>query len=277
MKQIAVTGGKGGTGKSTVAILLANHLALDGKKVVLVDADVECPNDYLMTGQKLRSPVELFRESRPEIDKERCRKCGWCVTHCRAHAIFQVKNQWPMIDEELCTGCGLCWRLCPYGAIKVKKETTGEIFQNRIKEGLWLVTGRVKGVQKESAGLTVATREWAEKLAKKVKADVLIIDTAAGLHCGVIRSLWGVEKALAVTEPTSLGAHDLSLMLALLRELNVPAEVVLNMADIGLAGLVEKAAGKVPVSYRLAYSKELARAYAAGKLLEKDWWKEGKK
>lgn len=277
MKQIAVTGGKGGTGKSTVAILLANHLGLNGKKIVLADADVECPNDYLLVGQKLGQPVEYFKESKPEIDRQRCRKCGWCAAHCRAHAIFQAKNQWPVVDEELCTGCGLCWRLCPYGAIRVKEEITGEIFQNRIKEGWWLVSGRVKGVQKESVGLVVATRERAKKLAKKIKADYLIIDTAAGLHCGVIRSLWGVDKALAVAEPTPLGAHDLRLMLALLRELKVPAEVVLNMADIGSAELVEKAAGKVPVAYRPAYSNELARAYAAGKLLEKDWWREGKK
>jgi len=35
LKQIAITGGKGGVGKSTVAVLLANKLRRNGKKVIL--------------------------------------------------------------------------------------------------------------------------------------------------------------------------------------------------------------------------------------------------
>jgi len=45
MKIIGITGGKGGTGKSTVATALAYGLAKT-KKVLLVDADVDCPNDH---------------------------------------------------------------------------------------------------------------------------------------------------------------------------------------------------------------------------------------
>ena len=40
-RKIAITGGKGGTGKSTVAVLLANDYAKQGKKVVLVDSAKE--------------------------------------------------------------------------------------------------------------------------------------------------------------------------------------------------------------------------------------------
>ena len=42
LKKIAVTGGKGGTGKSTVTVLMANKLIKEGKKVILCDCDVEC-------------------------------------------------------------------------------------------------------------------------------------------------------------------------------------------------------------------------------------------
>ncbi len=47
---IAVSSGKGGVGKSTVAVNLAVSLALDGAKVGLMDADVYGPNVPIMLG-----------------------------------------------------------------------------------------------------------------------------------------------------------------------------------------------------------------------------------
>src|SRR6059036_325833 len=56
---IAVSSGKGGVGKSTVAVNLAVALALDGARVGLMDADVYGPNVPIMLG--------VDRE-RPEVD-----------------------------------------------------------------------------------------------------------------------------------------------------------------------------------------------------------------
>src|SRR5947207_14818460 len=56
---IAVSSGKGGVGKSTVAVNLAVSLALDGARVGLMDADVYGPNVPIMLG--------VDRE-RPEVD-----------------------------------------------------------------------------------------------------------------------------------------------------------------------------------------------------------------
>ncbi len=53
---IAVSSGKGGVGKSTVAVNLAVSLALDGAKVGLMDADVYGPNVPLMLGLADRQP-----------------------------------------------------------------------------------------------------------------------------------------------------------------------------------------------------------------------------
>ena len=53
---IAVSSGKGGVGKSTVAVNLAVSLALDGAKVGLMDADVYGPNVPLMLGAAHKQP-----------------------------------------------------------------------------------------------------------------------------------------------------------------------------------------------------------------------------
>ena len=54
---IAVSSGKGGVGKSTVAANLAVSFARDGKKVGLLDADIYGPNIPVMFGEKRRPQV----------------------------------------------------------------------------------------------------------------------------------------------------------------------------------------------------------------------------
>ena len=77
MKTIAVTGGKGGVGKSTAAILLANKLRSQGKSVILADLDVECPNDYLLLKKssdgELKKSVESVFAQFPHLDKSKCK------------------------------------------------------------------------------------------------------------------------------------------------------------------------------------------------------------
>ena len=56
---IAISSGKGGVGKSTVAVNLAVSLALDGARVGIMDIDVYGPNVPIMLGAA---------EARPEVD-----------------------------------------------------------------------------------------------------------------------------------------------------------------------------------------------------------------
>src|SRR3954451_4250579 len=56
---VAVSSGKGGVGKSTVAVNLAVSLALDGARVGLMDADVYGPNVPIMLGAT---------DARPEVE-----------------------------------------------------------------------------------------------------------------------------------------------------------------------------------------------------------------
>src|SRR5213080_3262525 len=59
---IAVSSGKGGVGKSTVAVNMAVSLALDGARVGLMDMDVYGPNVPLMLGAS---------QARPEVEENK--------------------------------------------------------------------------------------------------------------------------------------------------------------------------------------------------------------
>lgn len=57
---LAVTGGKGGIGKSLVASTLAYGLAGQGRRAGLLDLDLTSPSDHVILGVKSRFPDEKF-------------------------------------------------------------------------------------------------------------------------------------------------------------------------------------------------------------------------
>jgi len=270
IKTIAITGGKGGTGKSTIAILMANNFVRKGKKVVLVDCDVECPNDYLLLGQKLKNPREKIYAEFPTLNKTKCKKCGLCVSTCRSNAVFQAPGKYPIFIKDLCSGCGACWTVCPHKAIQPKKEEVGQVFLNKIKKDYWLVTGVAKAGLDETGPVVTQTKKFVSNLIKKIKPDFILFDTAAGTHCPVISALLDCDLAYAVTEPTPMGAYDLNLILDLCQKLGVPAKIVLNQVDLGDKTKIEKIAKefKTKIKKEIPYSKEIVEAYSKGRLLD---------
>lgn len=277
MRKIAITGGKGGTGKSTIAVLMAKEFIEESKRVILVDCDVECPNDYLLLGQKLKEPKEKIYTEFPRLIKKKCKQCGLCGNVCRNHAIFAPIGKYPIFIKDLCSGCGACWEVCPFGAIRGQKEEVGQIFVNKVKNNFWLVTGQAQPGLEETGPAVVQTKKFAFRLAQgkvlefiiKKKADIIIFDTAAGTHCPVISALLDCDLAYAVTEPTPMGAYDLNLILDLCQKLKIPAKIILNQADLGDKKGVQKIAKKfkIKIEREIPYSKKLVEAYSEGKLL----------
>jgi len=284
IKTLAVSGGKGGVGKSTIACLLANKFLREGKKIVFVDCDVECPNDYLLLGKKLKKPVEKIFAEFPRLIEKKCKKCGLCVKTCRNNAIFQPPKNYPIFIRDLCSGCGACWTVCPNKAIKPRKEEIGKIYLNKISNlksqiskphlksqnlKFWLITGVAKAGLEETGPVVAQVKKFALKLAKRVKADVVLFDTAPGTHCPVISALLDCDLVYAVTEPTPMGAYDLNLILDLCEKLKIPTKIILNQADLGKKQKIEKIAKKykLKIEKEIPYSKKLVEAYSRGELL----------
>lgn len=270
MKTIAITGGKGGVGKSTIAVLMANQFTRKKQRIVLCDCDVECPNDYLLIGQKLKKIRKNIYAEYPRLIKSKCKKCGLCVKNCRGNAIFQKPGDFPIFIKELCSCCSACWIVCPYKAIKPKKEKVAQIFVNQIKDNFWLVTGLANPGVEETGPIVTKTKKFALDFAKKHKIDIILFDTAPGTHCPVVSALLDCDIAYAVTEPTPMGAHDLNLILDLCQKLRVPAKVILNQADLGDKGRVLSIVKKfkIKIEKEIPYSRKIVEAYSKGRLLD---------
>ncbi len=270
VKTIAITSGKGGVGKSTITVLLANELIKKNKKVIICDCDVECPNDYLLLEQKLTKPKQEIYTFFPKLNKRKCKKCGLCVRTCKSNAIFQIPKRYPVFVKELCSGCGACWITCPHKAIERRKEKIGEIYVNKIRSGFYLITGVARPSLEETGKVVFQVKKFTLDLAKKINFDFVIFDTASGTHCPVISALLNCDLVYVITEPTPIGAHDLNLILKLCKMLNLKTKIILNQADLGDKKEVNKIAKKfnTRIEKEFFYSFPLAQVYSQGKLLD---------
>ncbi len=265
MKIIGITGGKGGTGKSTIATSLTYALAKK-YKVLLVDADVDCPNDHLLLNIK-REFLEKVEQRIPRWDYQKCVKCGLCGTVCKTNAIVSIKGKKPIFSSEQCNGCGACVLKCPVDAISWSRKEVGKIFFSS-KYNIDLLSGELNANEPISELIVTALNKIVQK--KKNKYDYIIVDTAAGIHCPVIKALKICDKIFAVTEPTPLGVHDLSLILNLSKKIGIDTNIILNRADIGdkkaIIDLINKYKNKIVAE--IPYSKEIILKYSEGKPIE---------
>jgi MinD superfamily P-loop ATPase len=98
--------------------------------------------------------------------------------------------------------------------------------------------------------------------------EVVIADAPPGTSCPVVEAVRGADFALLVTEPTPFGLHDLRLMVEVVRELNIPAGVVINRDGIGDAGVDRFCAeAGLPVLMRIPMEREIGEAIARGQPL----------
>lgn len=261
--RIAITGGKGGTGKSLIATALANNLSKK-RRTLLLDLDVDCPNDYLILSISPKKEKEV-KIKIPKFDFSKCTRCGLCAKVCRFNAIVFVKGNYPIFIPEQCNGCMACKIACPYGAISETEKSIGTIYSGKNKN-LELIFGDLKSGEILSEFIVNETKNFA----KSKEKDFILVDTAAGTHCDVISAVKDCDLALAVTEPTPIGAHDLRLILELLKILKVKTKIVLNKSTIGDKKLIEEIAREfnVDIIGEVPYEKTILESYSKGEPVE---------
>ncbi len=103
-----------------------------------------------------------------------------------------------------------------------------------------MITGLLKKGVEESGPIVREVKKFTHSFAQKTGADVILFDTAAGIHCPVINALLDIDYAFVVTEPTPMGLHDLKIMIRLLKKLKIKSKIILNQADLGDRLAIEK-------------------------------------
>ncbi len=255
---ISVASGKGGTGKTTVAV----NLALSIDNVQFLDCDVEEPNAHIFLKPEIKRRSKAYIPV-PEIDESKCNYCGKCAKVCVYNAIAVLAGQdakkgTNLVFAHLCHGCGACSALCPEKAIKEVNREIGVVESGSC--------GRIEFVQ----GKLNIGEAMSPPLIRQVKERIdpkktVIIDAPPGTSCPVITAVRGSDFCILVTEPTPFGLNDLILAVETLRKLQMPFGVIINRSDIG----DEKVElycnrNKIPILMRIPFDREIAVLYSKG-------------
>lgn len=278
--QISIASGKGGTGKTTLAVNLAAAGAarlskdrLDGNvpdksrsyegkgsvRLHILDCDVEEPNCHIFLRPSL-SHRQAVSIPVPDVDETRCVNCGLCAEACAFHAILSAKKV--LVFPELCHGCGACGYVCPEKCIVEIPRAIGFL-----ESGISLAGGPPA---RFAHGILNTGEALAAPIVKRVRQEakpgsIVIVDSPPGTSCTMMASVKDTDLCVLVTEPTPFGLHDLELAYEAATKLRVPCAVVINRSDIGDSRVSDFCRNKgLPVLAEIPLDRELARISAEG-------------
>lgn len=266
--KIAIASGKGGTGKTTVSVNLYNTLTtVFNHKVILVDCDVEEPNDIIFFNQHIKSTTETIHQMVPEIDITKCTFCKACSEHCEFNAISVIPSaNFITHNESLCHACGACLFFCNQQAISESKTDIGRVNTYKLPNGLGLLEGELK------IGSTMQTM-LIKALKTKIttEPDITLLDAPPGTSCPVVETVSDADFVILVSEPTPFGLHDLKLIVELLDEIKIPYGLILNKAGLGNHDIYDFTQEKnIEILGELPFCKNYASKYANGDILNND-------
>ncbi len=250
--KIAVLSGKGGAGKTFVAVGLG---AVCGN-CTYIDCDVEEPNGRIFFKPKNVEETQVSKEL-PQFDSEKCVGCRKCVEFCKFNALFYIKNV-PMAFSDLCHGCGGCEIVCDKNAISRMKYPVGKVeigYHNSVK----VVTGELDTGE-------VASVEVIKTALKQAEGNT-IIDCPPGSACSVLESVKGCDFCVLVCEPTAFSLHDVKMVHQLAVLLGVPCGMVVNKKVERFLPLEEFCReNAIEILGEIRYQTALARLISSGEI-----------
>lgn len=214
--KIAVVSGKGGAGKTSIAV----SLAIAAGNCTIVDCDVEEPNVHLL----LKPIITDTKEAQlpvPRVDDTKCNYCKVCHEACQFNAIMVLPNS-VLIFDKLCHGCGTCVYVCPQKALEEEPRRIGLIETGQAEE-IHYIGGRL------DIGEPMAT-----PLIRQVKREIpqhgsfVIIDAPPGCTCPMVESIKDTDVVIIVAESSIFGYHDFLLVEEFIKELKKPYAVLEN-------------------------------------------------
>lgn len=215
--KIAVLSGKGGTGKTLVAV----NLSAAAPEALYVDCDVEEPNGHLFFKPEVEETVPVS-VSLPQFDKSKCVGCRICVNFCAFNALAFIGGK-PLLFPDVCHSCGGCAKLCPQKAITEVLHSVGQVAIGN-SGNVTVFSGQM---ETGNASGTPIIRELYCQMEKSCKTFV-VLDCPPGSACMVMESIKDADYCVLVAEPTIFGAHNLAMVFELVKKFNKPCGVVLN-------------------------------------------------
>ena len=260
MLKIAISSGKGGTGKTFIATNIAKALEGKGSHVRYLDCDVEEPNGHLFLKPQIYKEEDVILLAPAEVDEEKCIKCGKCAETCRYNAIALIKDK-VLFFKELCHVCGACKIVCPVDAIIEKERKIGI-----------LRDGKAGTIDFHYALLGTAEGGMSPRLVKKVRErigeGINILDSSPGTACPVVETVKDVDLCILVTDPTPFGINDLKLAVGMSREVGQEPVIVVNRAEYRDANLKEYCRSEeLEIIGEIPDDRNIAEIYSTGDIV----------
>jgi MinD superfamily P-loop ATPase len=212
LMRISIASGKGGTGKTTIAVNLAiaayyrmageSARGLTGEcsrgsenqmetRVQVLDCDVEEPNCHIFLKPEIEEKQEVTVPV-PEVDEDKCTYCGACGDVCAFHAIMPGKHM-VLVFPELCHGCGACSLLCPSKAIVEVPRLVGILESGYVDVGKLAKTG-LHSSHIDSGNNDLSGRDRSLSSGDLSRSNDLLDDpeSAAGYSVNRIRFTYGI-------------------------------------------------------------------------------------
>ena len=257
--KIAITSGKGGSGKTFAATCLAKVLSRR-QTVDYIDCDVEGANAYLFIKPEDIEEQPQLSNCITSVDMDKCVLCGKCGSICFMNAIVVGKEN-VMVFEELCRYCGACEVVCNQQAMVKGTRQIGKTFSG--------TSGNINIKWAELAtGSGGMTTKLIDELKSNINDGITILDSPPGTSCPSVHTVQEADITIIVCDPTVFSVHDMKLSVGMCRSMGIEPLILINRAELGdLKALTEWCDQEnLEILVTLPDSREIAEKYSRGEI-----------